>query len=88
MSRPVNRGQGAALRLGYRVARSHGAHYIVTADADGQTDPADLEVVLAPGRRRARPTSSTARVGSGAPHNTDLVRNIGVVVFASHHLDG
>ena len=33
---PVNRGQGAALRLGYRIARDGGAAYIVTTDADGQ----------------------------------------------------
>ena len=42
---PVNRGQGAALRLGYRIARENGARFIVTSDADGQTDPDDLEVV-------------------------------------------
>src|SRR3954453_12461538 len=29
-----NSGQGTALRLGYRVAREHGAEYIVTLDAD------------------------------------------------------
>ena len=29
-----NSGQGAALRLGYRLAREHGAKYIVTLDAD------------------------------------------------------
>jgi hypothetical protein len=38
---PVNRGQGAALRLGYRLAREGGAQYIVTTDADGQYNPAD-----------------------------------------------
>jgi glycosyltransferase involved in cell wall biosynthesis len=77
---PVNRGQGAALRLGYRVAREHGARYIVTADADGQTDPGDLAVVLGPllageldfvnGSRRL-----------GRTLGTDTVRNTGIVVF-------
>jgi glycosyltransferase involved in cell wall biosynthesis len=33
---PVNRGQGAALRLGYWLARARGAEIIVTIDADGQ----------------------------------------------------
>ena len=47
---PVNRGQGAALRLGYRLARTHGARFIATLDADGQYDPAEL----ARGRRAAR----------------------------------
>src|SRR5215831_3936791 len=45
---PVNRGQGAALRLGYRLARDGGATYIVTTDADGQYNPAEIERVLAP----------------------------------------
>ena len=45
---PVNRGQGAALRLGYRVARDGGAKYIVTTDADGQYDPQEIESLLAP----------------------------------------
>src|SRR5215472_12260599 len=45
---PVNRGQGAALRLGYRLARDGGARYIVTTDADGQYNPAEIESLLAP----------------------------------------
>jgi glycosyltransferase involved in cell wall biosynthesis len=45
---PVNRGQGAALRLGYRLARDGGAAYIVTTDADGQYNPAEMDRVLGP----------------------------------------
>jgi glycosyltransferase involved in cell wall biosynthesis len=45
---PVNRGQGAALRLGYRLAREGGAAYIITTDADGQYNPAEMEQVLSP----------------------------------------
>jgi glycosyltransferase involved in cell wall biosynthesis len=79
---PVNRGQGAALRLGYAVARSHGAHYIVTADADGQTDPSDLEVALLPVMRgEADFVNGSRRLG--VTHNTHLVRNIGVHVFGA-----
>src|SRR5918993_3961800 len=44
----VNQGQGAAFRSGYALAREHGARYIVTLDADGQWDPADVPAVLAP----------------------------------------
>ena len=44
---PVNRGQGAALRLGYRIAREGGALYIVTTDADGQYNPAEIDALLA-----------------------------------------
>src|SRR3954447_10183136 len=44
----VNRGQGAALRLGYRVARELGARYIATTDADGQYSADALPVVVEP----------------------------------------
>src|SRR6185312_1195092 len=39
---PVNRGQGAALRLGYHLAVERGAKYVVTTDADGQYDIGEL----------------------------------------------
>ena len=77
---PVNRGQGAALRLGYRVAREHGADYIVTADADGQTDPADLAVVLEPlVNGEADFVNGSRRLGT--THSTGRLRNTGVYLF-------
>src|SRR5690242_11166655 len=45
---PVNRGQGAALRVAYRLAREGGARYIVSLDADGQYNPADIPALLEP----------------------------------------
>jgi len=79
---PVNRGQGAALRLGYRIARDYGARFIVTSDADGQTDPDDLEVVLGPVMSdRADFVNGSRRLGQ--THGTDTVRNMGVVLFAA-----
>lgn len=44
----VNRGQGAALQTGIEFALRRGARYVVTFDADGQHDPADIAVLLAP----------------------------------------
>ncbi len=44
----VNRGQGAALQTGIDYALRQGAEIIVTYDADGQHDPADLERLIAP----------------------------------------
>ncbi len=79
---PVNRGQGAALRLGYRIALSHGSSYIVTADADGQTDPDDLEVILAPVVAGGADFVNGSR-RLGETHVSDFVRNTGVVVFAT-----
>jgi glycosyltransferase involved in cell wall biosynthesis len=43
-----NCGHGLALRVGYRLAREHGARYIVTLDGDGQWDPADVPRMLEP----------------------------------------
>ena len=45
---PVNRGQGAALRLGYWLARARGAQVIVTIDADGQYEADEIGAVVAP----------------------------------------
>jgi len=79
---PVNRGQGAALRLGYAVARRFGATYIVTADADGQSDAADLEVVLAPVvAGEADFVNGSRRLGK--TESNDQVRNLGVLVYAT-----
>ncbi|MEC3976421.1 glycosyltransferase family 2 protein [Amycolatopsis sp. H20-H5] len=45
---PRNRGQGAALRLGYHLAAGAGAEYLVTTDADGQYDNSELAGLVAP----------------------------------------
>lgn len=79
---PVNRGQGAALRLGYRAARENGARFVVTADADGQTDPDDLAVALAPVMAGEKDFVNGSR-RLGETHGTDPVRNLGVVVYAT-----
>jgi len=42
-----NAGKGAALRAGFRYALEHGAEAVVTLDADGQHDPAEIPVFLA-----------------------------------------
>jgi glycosyltransferase involved in cell wall biosynthesis len=44
----INRGQGAALQTGLCYALAHGAEIIVTFDADGQHDVADLPALIAP----------------------------------------
>ncbi len=37
-----NAGKGAALRTGFRYALEHGAEAVITLDADGQHDPAEI----------------------------------------------
>lgn len=78
---PVNRGQGAALRLGYRIAREGGAAYIVTTDADGQYNPREIESLLGPVvGGRADFVTGSRRLGS--EETRDLVRRAGVRFFA------
>lgn len=42
----VNLGQGAALQTGITFALARGAQYVITFDADGQHDPADIPKLL------------------------------------------
>jgi glycosyltransferase involved in cell wall biosynthesis len=79
---PVNRGQGAALRLGYHLARERGATFIMSTDADGQYGSGDMDRVLAPlVAGEADFVSGSRRLGSTT--SRDLARNSGVVVFAA-----
>ncbi|MGK2879369.1 MAG: glycosyltransferase family 2 protein [Mycobacterium sp.] len=78
---PRNRGQGAALRLGYQLASECGARYVVTTDADGQYDSAELAALVQPLiDGRADFVSGSRRLGR---HESDSrVRWVGVRVFA------
>jgi glycosyltransferase involved in cell wall biosynthesis len=78
---PVNRGQGAALRLGYRLAREGGAKYIVTTDADGQYNPAEIEALMAPLLNGTADFVTGSRT-MGSEETKDPVRKLGVRVFA------
>lgn len=79
---PVRRGQGAALRLGYRVAREGGAEYVVTTDADGQYDASEAERLLEPIVAGEADFVSGSRV-LGRDETDDPVRRLGVRVFAA-----
>jgi glycosyltransferase involved in cell wall biosynthesis len=79
---PVNRGQGAALRLGYWLARARGAHVIATIDADGQYEPLELASVIEPILAgRADFVSGSRRLGTEL--TTDAVRHAGVIFFGA-----
>jgi glycosyltransferase involved in cell wall biosynthesis len=76
-----NCGHGVALRVGYQLAREHGARFIVTLDADGQWNPAELETVLQP----LADDQADFVIGSrvlGAHETDDGFRQAGVHVFA------
>jgi glycosyltransferase involved in cell wall biosynthesis len=79
---PVNRGQGAALRLGYWLARARGAQVIATIDADGQYEPDEIARVVQPILAgEAEFVSGSRRLG--AELTTDKVRHLGVLVFGA-----
>ncbi|MBO0691545.1 MAG: glycosyltransferase family 2 protein [Acidimicrobiaceae bacterium] len=79
---PINIGMGAALRLGYRLARARGARYIGTADADAQFDPRELPTLMAPLiADEADFVNGSRRLGQS--YTTDKVRGLGVVVFGA-----
>lgn len=79
---PANRGHGVALREGYRVAREElGADYIVTLDADGQWNPAEIEGVLRPLVEGEADFVIGSRV-LGATETDDAFRQAGVHVYA------
>jgi glycosyltransferase involved in cell wall biosynthesis len=77
---PVNRGQGAALKLGYWLARARGARVITTIDADGQYEPHEIAAVVRPILDdKADFVSGSRRLGTEL--TTDRTRHLGVLVF-------
>ena len=78
---PVNLGQGAALRLGYQLAATHGAGHVVTLDADGQNDPTELPAMLEPLLDDTADFVIASRV-LGDDQTTDRFRRAGVKLYA------
>jgi glycosyltransferase involved in cell wall biosynthesis len=78
---PVNLGHGAALRLGYELAGAHGARYVVTLDADGQNDPAELGTIIEPVLDGSADFVIASR-RLGTDQTTDRFRRAGVKLYA------
>ncbi len=78
---PVNLGHGAALRVGYDLCVRAGTSYVVTLDADGQNDPAEMARLLEPlVADEADFVVASRRLGGDLTE--DRVRQAGVVAFA------
>ena len=77
-----NCGHGVALRVGYQIAREHGATYIVTLDADGQWDPVEIPRVLEPVVRDEADFVVGSRI-LGHAETDDRFRHAGVRFFAA-----
>jgi glycosyltransferase involved in cell wall biosynthesis len=76
-----NLGHGYALRVGYALAIEFGAQFVVTLDADGQNDPAEIPVMLQPLiDDEADFVVASRRLGQDT--TTDRFRKAGVRVFS------
>ena len=77
-----NLGHGYALRVGYALCVELAARYVVTLDADGQNDPAEIPVMLQPLiDDEADFVVASRRLGQDT--TTDRFRKAGVRVFSS-----
>ncbi len=76
----VNRGQGASLRAGYRLASESGAEVVVTLDADGQHLPEEMSRLVQPVLDGEVDVAHGSRV-LGSSFKNELVRELGSVVF-------
>jgi glycosyltransferase involved in cell wall biosynthesis len=76
-----NLGHGYALRVGYSLAIELGADFVVTLDADGQNDPAEIPRMLEPLiDDEADFVLGSRRLGQDA--TSDRLRKAGVRVFS------
>jgi glycosyltransferase involved in cell wall biosynthesis len=79
---PVNLGHGVALWVGYQLCIDRGVRYVVTLDADGQNDPAELPGLLQPlVDDEADFVVASRRLG--VDQTSDEIRRAGVRVFAT-----
>jgi len=78
---PINRGQGAASRIGYGFLKSHRIRYGVTMDADNQHQPSDIAPMIEP----VIAGNSDLVIGSrilGSAERESRMRFAGVIVFS------
>lgn len=78
---PVNLGHGVALQVTYRYCIDHGVKYVVTLDADGQNDPAEIPDVLGPLLKDEADFVVASR-RKGQDHTSDRFRKAGVYFFS------
>ena len=80
VTHPVNSGQGAALQTGYLVAERLGVEVVVTLDADGQHDPAEMSRLVEPiVEDRADFVVGSRR--SGGYDGESRARNAGITLY-------
>lgn len=76
----INRGQGAACRLGYDLLKDDAVEIIVTMDADNQHLPEDIETLILPIVENQFDLVIGSRI-IGKHENDDWVRNVGISIL-------
>lgn len=79
---PFNLGVGGALQAGFGYALAHGYDLAVQFDADGQHDPAYLEVVVEPARRGDADVVIGSRYVEASAYQAPRLRRAGMMLFA------
>lgn len=77
---PINRGGGAALRVGYSVAVQDSAQIVVTMDADGQHQPEEIQKLVEPILKGEADFVCGSRV-LGKQYGIEPLRRMGIVFF-------
>jgi hypothetical protein len=82
VSHPVNSGQGAALQTGYLVAERLRVDVVVTLDADGQHDPAEMDRLVQPiVDGKADFVVGSRRMAGGDSDSESRARDAGITLF-------
>jgi len=82
VSLPFNLGIGGAVQTGYRYAHAHGFDVAVQVDGDGQHDPGELHMLLAPLVRGEADMVVGSRFAGGPAYDASFARRLGMRVFA------
>ncbi len=79
---PFNLGIGGAVQTGYRFAFEHGYDVAVQVDGDGQHDPSQLPLILAPVLMGEADLCVGSRFAGGEGYRSSFVRRLGIRLFA------
>ncbi|OGN77909.1 MAG: hypothetical protein A2X24_05855 [Chloroflexi bacterium GWB2_54_36] len=77
-----NQGKGAALRAGFATALERGYQAVLTLDADGQHDPAEIPAFLAAYRRTSADLIIGRRDFTSMPRVRRLANTLGTALFS------
>lgn len=80
---PFNLGYGAALQTGFKYALSKGYQYAVQMDADGQHDPSEIKLLIAPVLKGEVDITFGSRFLGKSDYKAPFVRRSGMFLFSA-----